>query len=320
MPYSGAIRFHLDFAGARSHNLIAGSERKRRPVPDARRSTGNPTVRRRELGALLRGLRSGRGLTVDQVAVELLCSPSKVSRMETGQRGATLRDVRDLCELYGVTDEAEVARLMDLARGGKEQGWWQPYDLEFSTYVGLEAEAVSTKYYQSTVIPGLLQTADYARAMHEVVIPKLDQARISELVQVRLVRQQLLQRNPPLAVSAIFDEAALHRVVGGPKVMQAQLARLVELAELANVTIRVIPFAVGAHFAMDSTFRILEFVKPVPDVVYVEGLVGFLYLDRAQDVARYEMIYESLVGFALDPKESIELITRIGAFYSNESI
>jgi transcriptional regulator with XRE-family HTH domain len=265
-------------------------------------------------------LRSGRGLTVDQVAVELLCSPSKVSRMETGQRGATLRDVRDLCELYGVTDEAEVARLMDLARGGKEQGWWQPYDLEFSTYVGLEAEAVSTKYYQSTVIPGLLQTADYARAMHEVVIPKLDQARISELVQVRLVRQQLLQRNPPLAVSAIFDEAALHRVVGGPKVMQAQLARLVELAELANVTIRVIPFAVGAHFAMDSTFRILEFVKPVPDVVYVEGLVGFLYLDRAQDVARYEMIYESLVGFALDPKESIELITRIGAFYSNESI
>jgi transcriptional regulator with XRE-family HTH domain len=289
-------------------------------VPEVRRSPSSPTVRRRELGATLRALRNERGLTVDQVAAELLCSPSKVSRMETGQRGATLRDVRDLSELYGVTDEAQVARLMDLARGGKEQGWWQSYDLEFSTYVGLEAEAVSTKYYHSTVIPGLLQTVDYARAIHEVVIPKLDQERIDELVQVRLMRQQILQRDPPLAVSAIFDEAALHRVVGGPSTMQAQLARLVKLSKFANVTIRVIPFTAGAHFAMDSTFRILEFESSVPDVVYVEGLVGFLYLDRGQDVARYNMVFEHLTEFALTPRESIELIAQIGAIYGNASV
>jgi hypothetical protein len=209
---------------------------------------------------------------------------------------------------------------MALAREGKQQGWWQPYDLEFSTYVGLEAEAVSTKYYQSIVVPGLLQTPDYARAMHEVVIPKLSKERIDELVRVRLVRQQLLRRDPPLVVSAVVDEAALHRVVGGAATMRAQLAQLVELSHLPNVTIRVIPFTAGAHFAMDSTFRILEFRSPVPDVVYVEGLVGFLYLDRAQDVARYQTTYEHLTEFALTPTGSAELIAQIATIYGAASV
>jgi transcriptional regulator with XRE-family HTH domain len=272
---------------------------------------GSPTVRRRELGALLRGLRHERGLTVEQVAEELLCSPSKVSRMETGQRGATLRDVRDLCGLYGVTDQTQVDRLMKLARSGKEQGWWQSYDLvsEFAPYVGLEAEATSTKYYQSTVIPGLLQTADYARAMHEAVRPALDEALIKERVKVRLMRQEVLKRDPPLVVSAIFDEAALHRSVGGAATMRAQLQQLIELSRLPRVTIRVIPYTTGAHQAMDSTFRILEFdSSQVPDVVYVEGLVGFIYLDRPQEVQRYKEVFEGLEKLALDPKESIELI------------
>jgi transcriptional regulator with XRE-family HTH domain len=123
---------------------------------------GSPTVRRRELGAVLRGLRAEKGLTVDQVAEVLMCSSSKVSRMETGQRGATLRDVRDLCDLYGVTDQTERDRLMSLAREAKQQGWWQPYDLPYSTYVGLEAEALTIKDFDSAVIPGLLQTVNYA--------------------------------------------------------------------------------------------------------------------------------------------------------------
>jgi transcriptional regulator with XRE-family HTH domain len=276
-------------------------------VPEVR----NPTVRRRELGAQLRTLRQERGLTVEQVADELLCSASKVSRMETGQRGATLRDVRDLCRIYGVTDKAEADRLMDLARGGKEQGWWQSYDLvsEFAPYVGLEAEATSTKYYQSTIIPGLLQTADYARAMHEAVRPALDEALIDERVKVRLMRQELLKRDPPLAVSAIFDEAALHRAVGGASTMRAQLRQLIELSRLPLVTIRVIPYATGAHQAMDSTFRILEFGGgQVPDVVYVEGLVGFIYVDRPPEVRRYKEVFEGLTKIALSPKDSIDLI------------
>ncbi len=280
----------------------------------------SPTVRRRELGNRLRGLRDERGLSVAQVADELMCSPSKVSRMETGQRGTTLRDVRDLCKIYGVTDEDEIARLMNLAREGKQQGWWQPYELTFATYVGLEEAAISTKYYQSIVIPGLMQTPDYARAMHEAAVPKLDPDRIGELVGVRLTRQKLLDRDPPLNISAIIDEAALHRVVGGATTMRAQLERLIELAQLPNVTIRIIPFSAGAHMAMDSTFRILDFDGSVSDVVYVEGLVGYFYLDRVQDVERYEQVFESLSQISLTSQESVELIAQIGAVYEKASV
>src|SRR6266568_7540318 len=144
-------------------------------VSDAR----NPTVRRRELGALLRALRNERGLTVEQVAERLLCSPSKVSRMETGHGVATLRDVRDLCELYGVTDEAERNRMTRLAREGKQQGWWQGYDLPYSTYVGLEAEAVSIRTFQPSVVPGLLQTEEYARAVHDAAEPESSIAQLT---------------------------------------------------------------------------------------------------------------------------------------------
>jgi len=284
-------------------------------VPEVR----SPTLRRRELGALLRARRLELGLTVEQVAERLMCSPSKVSRMETGQRGTTLRDVRDLCQIYGVTDQAKIDDLMNLAREGKQQGWWQPFDLEFSTYVGLEAEATSTKYYHSTVVPGLLQTADYARAMHEAA-PGISPERIDELVKVRLTRQQLLTRDQPLVISAVMDEAALHRVVGGAVVMKAQLKRLEELGSFPHVTIRIISFEAGAHPAMDSTFRILEFDGTVSSVVYIEGLVGYIYLDRAQDIARYEKVFASLCELALNPQESIELIAKIGDKYKDAPV
>jgi transcriptional regulator with XRE-family HTH domain len=260
---------------------------------------------------------------VEQVAERLEFSPSKVSRLETGQRGATARDVRDFCDLYGVSDTAERDRLVNLAREGKQQGWWQSYDLDFSTYVGLEAAAVSTKYFLSVVIPGLFQTADYARAMLEAWAPEISPERIDELVKVRLTRQELLgrdQREKPLAISAILDEAALHRVVGGPSTMRSQLRRLAELAQLPHVTIRIIPYTVGAHIAMESTFRILEFEDPVHDVVFVEGLVGRIYLERAQDVARYRDVFERLIGIALSPQESIERIRQIDAIYENASV
>jgi transcriptional regulator with XRE-family HTH domain len=282
-------------------------------VPEVR----SPTLRRRELGALLRARRQELGLTVEQVAERLEFSPSKVSRLETGQRGATARDIRDLCDLYGLSDTEERERLVNLAREGKQQGWWQSYDLDFSTYVGLEAAAVSTKYFLSVVVPGLLQTADYARAMLEAWDPEISPERIDELVSVRLTRQKLLGREPPLTISAIIDEAALHRVVGGPSTMRSQLQRLIELSQLPHVTIRIVPYTVGAHVAMESTFRILEFDDPVHDVVFVEGLVGRIYLERAQDVARYKEVFERLNEIALTPQGSIELMVKTGAIYAN---
>lgn len=287
-------------------------------MPEARGSSGSPTVRRRELGTLLRALRTAQGLTVEQVAAELLCSPSKVSRMETGQRGATARDIRDLCDLYGVTDPAERDRLATLAAEGKQQGWWQSYELDFATYVGFEQAAVSMKYFSCLTVMGLLQTPAYARAMHVAGFQDYTPERIDELVEVRARRQQLLHQQPPLRLHAVFDEAMLHRVVGGPVVMAEQLEHLITLAKSPHVTIQVIPFSYGAHPAMDSNFTILEFDEPAPNVVYVEGLIGWLYLERPQDLDRYSLVFERLSSKALDSKDSIKLIAGVAAAYSTE--
>jgi transcriptional regulator with XRE-family HTH domain len=284
-------------------------------VPEVRGSTGSPTVRRRELGALLRALRSARALTVDQVASELMCSPSKISRMETGQRGTTLRDVRDLCRIYGVTDDAQVGRLMNLARGGKEQGWWQPYDLEFSTYIDLETAAVALNCYMSSVVPGILQTPEYAQAMHLAGFQGYSDDEIDKHVEVRMRRQARLVSELPLRLAVVLDEAVLRRVVGGPSVMGAQLDRLVEVSRLPHIDIQVIPYEVGAHPAMESNFNILEFDSSSLNVVYVEGLVGWIYLHKQQDIRRYWMVFERLREIALTPQESSEMIAKIAALY-----
>lgn len=277
----------------------------------------SPTVRRRELGALLRSFRLNRGLTVDQVAGLLMCSPSKVSRMETGHRGVTARDIRDLCDIYGVDDQSERDRLTTLAREGKQQAWWKSHDLDsFETYVGLEAEAASIKYYNSTIVPGLMQTEAYARAMYEAGFPRQTDERIAELIDVRLTRQQVLIGKDPLSFDGLLDEAVLHRTVGGPHVMGAQLDRIIELARLPNVTVQVIPFDIGAHPAMESTFNILEFTgEMMTSVVYIEGLGGFVYLDRPQDIARYSQVFDHLRTIALTPRESSELMLRIRTRY-----
>jgi transcriptional regulator with XRE-family HTH domain len=276
-------------------------------VPEVR----SPTVRRRELGALLRKLRTEKGLTVEQAAEQLMFSMSKLSRMETGHGAPSRRDIRDLCALYEVTDEAERKRMMNLAVEGRQAGWWQSYDLnQFADYVGLEADAVSVKNYQSILIPGLLQTPDYARAVNEAVIPQPDPERLEEQTEVRLRRQDRLTQDPPLCFRVILDEAALHRVIGGPAVMEAQLRHLTELSKLPNVTLQVIPFSAGAHPAMDSTFNVLEFADAVPGVVYVEGLVGWVYMKRSRDVERYTRVFERLCHVALPPRESVELIEK----------
>lgn len=280
----------------------------------------SPTVRRRELGALLRALRTERGLTVETVAERMLCSPSKVSRLETGQRGATARDIRDLCDIYGVAEPAERTRMAKLAAEGKQQGWWQAYELDnFATYVGLEEAATTIKQYQSTAMPGLLQTPAYARATAEVLIPQVSQTRVDEFVEVKLRRQGVLTKEPPLQFSVVVDEAVLHRAVGGAAGMKAQLDHLIELNKIPGVTIQVIPYSAGAHPAMDSTFTILEFGESVPSVVYVEGLVGWIYVERSQDIARYERVFDHLSNIALNPKESIELVAKVSANYRRDS-
>jgi len=277
----------------------------------------SPALRRRELGALLRVLRTEAGMTVEQVAKALLVSPSKVSRLETGQRGVSARDVRDLCNLYKVTDPTQREHLAKLAQEGRGQAWWQPFGLPYATYVGLEAEAASISDFEPGVFPGLLQTPDYARAVHEAALPKLSGTLIEQRIEVRLARQAELVREdpPPPRLEAIIDEAVLHRLVGGPAVMGAQIDRVIEDCKLPNVAVRVLPFASGAHPALDSTFILLEFEDPVPGVVYVEGLVGHLYVERAHDVERYGQVFERLRATSLNEQKSLELMSRMSALH-----
>jgi transcriptional regulator with XRE-family HTH domain len=283
-------------------------------VPEVR----SPTVRRRELGSVLRTLRLDRGLTVEQVAERLLCSPSKVSRMETGQRGATLRDIRDLCDLYDVSDSDQRERLMSLARESKQPGWWQSFALPYTTYVGLEQAAISIRLYHSAVVPGLLQIADYTRAIHQAGIPRVPDQVIEERVEERSTRQQLLTRANPPVIEMVLDEAVLHRPVGGPSIMRQQLDRIASVAEYSNVTIQVLPYEIGAHPALESDFIMLAFDGEAPSIVYVEGLAGPIYLDRQPDVERYEEVFERLRKIASSPKDSIALLTKIRDTYIND--
>jgi len=271
----------------------------------------SPVVSRRELGTLLRALRAEKQMTVEQVAENLMCSPDKVRRMENGFRSGTVRDVRDLCGLYGVSEAAQRDRLMGLAREAKQQGWWQSYDLPYSDYIGLEAAAAVSVNFNSTVVPGIFQTADYAREVHVKTVPTLSTELIEQGVEARLIRQRRLRETNPLRVWSVLDEAALHRTIGGPTVMSGQLERLLEVASLPHITVQVIPFEAGAHPALESDFSILEFVGSMNNVVYVEGLLGFFYLTRPKDIERYRMVFDTLSDIAYDQDRSIRRIAEI---------
>jgi transcriptional regulator with XRE-family HTH domain len=282
-------------------------------VPEVR----SPTVRRRELGALLRKLRLEKGFTVEQAAERLMFSMSKLSRMETGHGVATPRDIRDLCGLYGVADEAERDHMLKLAAEGKQQAWWQSYDLGYATYVGLEAEAVAISAFQSSAIHGLLHTADYARAGHEVAMPRLSSDQIEMQIEAKLTRQRILTRDNPPRFAVVLDEAALRRLAGGRRVMLAQLRKILDMSALPNVMVQVLPFELGAHPALESNFTILELPDQAPDVVFVEGLIGSTYLERADDLNRYRKIFHKLQSMALNPKDTTELIAKIIRSYKD---
>jgi transcriptional regulator with XRE-family HTH domain len=277
----------------------------------------NPTLRRRELGFMLRQLRTDRGLSVEVVAERAMFSQTKLSRLETGRVGASPRDIRDLLLVYGVNDPSKREQLMTLAREGKQRAWWQVLDLPYETYIGLEAAATSICDYNTDVVNGLLQVEDYARAIFEAGEPPQDRATIDKRVEGRTKRQALLTREGGPVFRFILDEGALHRPVGGPAVMRAQFARLIEAASIPSVTFRLIPLAIGAHPALDSTFVIVDFDNnaSVNDVVYVEGAVGNIYLESAADLERYRKMWSRLEAIALTPEESVSLVSNIASDY-----
>lgn len=279
-------------------------------------SENNPTLRRRELGFLLRQLRTERGLSIEEVTARAMFSATKLSRLETGRVGASPRDIRDLCIVYEITDAAERERLMTLAREGKQRAWWQQYDLPYATYVGLEAEATSISEFNTDVVPGLLQVEGYARAIFEAAEPPHQPSTIKQLIEARMRRQAILTTDDGKLFRFIVDEMALRRPVGGPAVMRAQLERIIEVARLPRVTFQLIPLAVGAHPALDANFVIIELNKTmVNDVVYVEGVVGNIYLESAADLERYRNMYARLESIALDPEGSVAMVARVAETY-----
>ena len=276
------------------------------------------TVRQRELGRRLRELRYQRGLTVEHVAGQLLCSATKVSRLETGMRRPSLRDVRDLCALYHL-DEPTSTELMNLAREAREQGWWTQYaDLSFEPYIGLEAEATAITCYSVYYVPGLLQTEEYARALIKAIAPGIEPEACEQRIEVRLRRQQLLEQDNRPRYRVLLDEAVLYRRVGVAHVMYAQLSKILEAEKEDKAAVQVIPFDIGAHAAQDSNFVLLEFGElSLSPVVYVEGLTGSRYIDREADVDRYRETVERLRDSALNPHDSMNRLNELRRVFSS---
>ncbi len=272
----------------------------------------SPTIRQRELGMRLRDFRTAKGLTVEDVAKELLCSPTKISRAETGARRATLRDVRDLCQIYGVDAETS-AMLMELAREARQQGWWTKYDdLKITPFIGMEQAATAITCFGMYFIPALLQTEDYAREIIKGIAPKIEEDILSQRVEARMMRQKLLYQPKPPKYRALLDEAALHRQVGGLSVMKAQLEKILSFMREERAAVQLIPYEVGAYGAIDSNFDYLEFAGTVlPDLVFVEGLVSHLYLERPEELERYREALDNLRDEALNPRDSAKKIEEI---------
>ena len=273
----------------------------------------SPTLRRRELASRLRELRKQAGLTVDDVARQLLCSPPKISRIETVTRSPSLRDVRDLCVIYGV-DDAERARLMDLAREAKEQGWWEKFDdlANIDTLIGLEIEAKRISSYESAIIPWAFQTEEYARAIIKGILPRIEDRVLDERVTTRLTRQELLRSPSPPYLWSLIDESALRRAVDGSQVMREQLSKILEMAARPHITMQIVPFEAGAHPGLDNTFTLLEFDNDIQSpVVFLENLSGNLYLERELDIKRHRETLEHLRACALSPPNSVKFVEQV---------
>jgi len=278
-------------------------------------SEQRPTVRRRRLALELRRLREAARLTCEEVAEHLECSASKISRVETGRVSVSPRDVRDMLELYGVPEQQRDS-LVQLSRDSRQKGWWHAYsdtiNPQFATYVGLETAASEIRVYEVNIIPGLLQTEDYARTMIRSATMNGSHDDIERTVALRMARQPALTRDDPPMLWTVVDEAALRRRVGGAELMRAQLEHVLELSSLKNVAMQVIPFAAGAHPAMGRPFVILVFPERIdPDVVYLEDLTSTLYLEDVDEVDRYNVFFNHLRATALSFEDSAALITSV---------
>src|SRR5713101_1017473 len=271
-----------------------------------------PTLRLRRLAAELRRLRADASLTREEITDRTGINEATLYRIDSAKARPQTRTLMALLDLYGVA-EADRAELLALSRQSGEQNWLQSFPTElpepYPTYISFEREARALLNYECLFVPGLLQTEQYARAALQRGTPTGTREEVQRLVEARMSRQAVLTREPPLRLWAIVDEAALHRPVGGTSVMKAQLAHLTQAAELPQITLQALPYAVGGHPGMPGSFVILQYADAgIGDVVYIETQAGDLFLESDTDLSRVGAIFEYLRALALPPDESVALI------------
>ncbi len=281
---------------------------------------GTPTALRIALGGHLRRLREASEITREAAGYTIRASGSKISRLELGRVAFKERDVVDLLALYGVTDTEEREALLTLARQANAPGWWREYgDVLpnwFETYLGLEQAASVIRSYEPQLVPGLLQTEDYARAIMLLRHLHVSHGEVERRVALRMARQAFLSQPGAPDLWVALDEAALRRSLSNQKVQRAQLLHLIEMAQRPNITLQIVPLGAGGHAAAGGPFTILRFSEPdLPDIVYLEHLTNALYLDKKRDTVDYLAIMDNLCIQAESPTDTMSFLHRI----TNES-
>jgi transcriptional regulator with XRE-family HTH domain len=271
------------------------------------------TMRQRRLGRELRDLREGAGLSHAEAITQLGWSRAKLDRIESGSTTPKESDLRAALELYGA-DYDQRARLVELRQEAKKRGWWTGYGDVFSgSYVAWEHDAAKIRDWQPQVIPGLLQTEDYARAVISGARPGDSLESIERRVQARMARRTLLGRHDAPELHAIIDESALLREVGGTEVLRQQLRYLLDCLQRPNVTAQILPLKAGAHPGVEGAFIVLSYSDQfIPDIPYSEGPFGDLYPESATEVARINTAWERLAATALPVEMSTKIITELG--------
>lgn len=276
--------------------------------------TVGPTTRRRQLGADLRRLRELKGLTLEEAGARVGISKATLSRYETKEGTVKWPAVDALCREYEASDEERLA-LVELAKGAKIQGWWRsladPIPESMNLMLTLEDEVVREDHYACMYVPGLLQTRAYAEAVHRASEVQCPEREVQHMVDIRMKRQELLERDEPPHIWCVIDEAAVRRVVGGYQVMREQLGHLLDMCRRPNITVQLLPFSTGAHAAAVGSFAILRGPTPELDVVYADLLGGGLFMEKPQELDRYRLAFQYLSAQALDLESSKELIRRI---------
>lgn len=275
-----------------------------------------PTVRRKRVGAALRRMRLAANVKMEDAALRIDGDKPKISRIENGRMSVRRLEIEALLELYGVTDPQTIAALVALARESKKKGWWQQYgedlDPDFQDRLDLEDDAVRIHTYQPLLVPGLLQTREYARAVMRPVAKGAGAEELEKWVDVRMARQEIFARDTPPQFLCVLDEALLRRQIGGADVLAAQLEKLVEVNNPPDLSVQVVPFEQGWHAGVDGAFTTYSYPDPLDlDVVSVDYLDGALHLEEDATIERYRRAFDQLRASALSSHQSMDLISRL---------